>query len=615
MRSSLYRVIAGAVVALSLFGSVSVAQASSLTTSQISAIIGLLQSFGADQGTITNVSTALGGGQTTGTLTCASFNDVTYGQFDNNSGGRVSQLQTWLGIPSSAFGFGTYGKKTQAAWQSKCGGATVTSPVVTNGITLSATPSSGATPLSVDFGGWTASNEGNYSLDFGDGTGSGLGGDCGNSTNGTLGMCGISHTYTTPGTYIARLTQGVKACNGGGGDACVVPSGTPTVSSVALTVTSGSTSNAPFATIDQNNVTPRAGSFSITGSIHNSTGLSVFILTAQGGAINFNYHTDYNTTLAQSQRAGVYQASTTSVANGRWSASFAWSSVPEPTTIGVLVYDSTTHALLTKGALMVNGSTSVKPSVTIDQSSLTSTTGNIALTGTAINLSEFVISYSGMNKTGGGWVTVTNGKWRWPAAAVINLPVGTYTIQTKVDNTSNTVIASEMFTVLNSTAAHTLSVLSVVPATEPVNASAPEGSANLEFTRVTLLSTGGAGTVNSLTVRKVGTASFAAIRRLSVINESTGAVIGSTAVFGNVSGDTQITFDTPVNISTGQAVSFVVSADIASNVNTEVGSSLGFNVIGVSYANATGAIVNSLPVTGGIFTISSSTASESSNLR
>ena len=99
-----------------------VAQASSLTQSQISAIISLLQSFGADQSVINNVSSALGGGdQGGGSLSCSSFSDVSYGQFDNYPGGRVSQLQTWLGIPSGTFGFGTYGKKTQAAWNAKCG--------------------------------------------------------------------------------------------------------------------------------------------------------------------------------------------------------------------------------------------------------------------------------------------------------------------------------------------------------------------------------------------------------------------------------------------------------------------------------------------------------------
>ncbi len=125
MHARIYKFAAGTAVALSLFGAVGAVQASTLTQTQVSAIISLLQSFGADQGTISNVSSALGGQTTSNTLSCASFSDVSYGQFDNNPGGRVSQLQTWLGIPSTTFGFGTYGKKTQALWNATCGGVGV----------------------------------------------------------------------------------------------------------------------------------------------------------------------------------------------------------------------------------------------------------------------------------------------------------------------------------------------------------------------------------------------------------------------------------------------------------------------------------------------------------
>ncbi len=44
-----------------LSGNVGMAEAASLTPSQISAIIGLLRSFGADEGTIANVNSALTG--------------------------------------------------------------------------------------------------------------------------------------------------------------------------------------------------------------------------------------------------------------------------------------------------------------------------------------------------------------------------------------------------------------------------------------------------------------------------------------------------------------------------------------------------------------------------
>ena len=106
------------------------AQAASLTSAQVSAIISLLQSFGADQSVINNVSVALGG-TSSGTQSCSTFADITYGMFDTDPGGRVSQLQTWLGISSNTFGFGTYGPKTRALWNSKCGGTQTTTPPTT----------------------------------------------------------------------------------------------------------------------------------------------------------------------------------------------------------------------------------------------------------------------------------------------------------------------------------------------------------------------------------------------------------------------------------------------------------------------------------------------------
>jgi len=62
--SKMTRFIAGAVLSLSLLIGTAAftVQAASLTTAQISAILGLLQSFGADSATIANVQVALGGG-------------------------------------------------------------------------------------------------------------------------------------------------------------------------------------------------------------------------------------------------------------------------------------------------------------------------------------------------------------------------------------------------------------------------------------------------------------------------------------------------------------------------------------------------------------------------
>ncbi|MDO8518516.1 MAG: hypothetical protein Q7S26_04485 [bacterium] len=89
------------------------AQASSLTSAQISAIISLLQAFNADPAVVANVQAQLGGSSTS-SQSCSDFSD--------------------LGIDSNTFGFGTYGRKTQTAWNSKCGG-TILTPVVTTPVT------------------------------------------------------------------------------------------------------------------------------------------------------------------------------------------------------------------------------------------------------------------------------------------------------------------------------------------------------------------------------------------------------------------------------------------------------------------------------------------------
>lgn len=179
------------------------AQAASLTSAQVSAIISLLQSFGADQSVINNVSVALGG-TSSGSQSCSTFADLAYGNFDTNPGGRVSQLQTWLGISSNTFGFGTYGPKTRALWNSRCGGTT-------NSINFTAVPTSGIAPLTVSFILSGVSSPLGYRVD--------VGGE-GGIRNWTKTPTGyqILYTYNQAGTYKATLLgcpSSNQNCDGG----------------------------------------------------------------------------------------------------------------------------------------------------------------------------------------------------------------------------------------------------------------------------------------------------------------------------------------------------------------------------------------------------------------
>ena len=138
------RVIVGATIALSLFGAAGFAQASSLSSAQVQAILTLLQSFGTDQATITSVQTALQGAATVPTPTvtpapttgsgtsgwptasqsgqCAYFtHDLFSGATDASTNGQVSTLQQLLGVSPVSGYFGPLTEQAVEQWQSSHG--------------------------------------------------------------------------------------------------------------------------------------------------------------------------------------------------------------------------------------------------------------------------------------------------------------------------------------------------------------------------------------------------------------------------------------------------------------------------------------------------------------
>lgn len=126
-------VVAGLAIATSMLSLAPMAQAASLTSSQIQSILSLLSSFGANSATIANVNAALNGtsststsgGSTTTTTTasCAFSANLTIG----STGAAVTCLQQALiagsySIPAGATGY--FGAQTQAAviaWQKAVG--------------------------------------------------------------------------------------------------------------------------------------------------------------------------------------------------------------------------------------------------------------------------------------------------------------------------------------------------------------------------------------------------------------------------------------------------------------------------------------------------------------
>jgi peptidoglycan hydrolase-like protein with peptidoglycan-binding domain len=115
MKKSLIAFIASLAMIATL-GAGSAAQAAALTATQISAIVSLLQSFGADATTVANVTASLNGQPTTGattatTVTTSGYNfakDLTVG----SRGADVTALQNLLGVTPAT---GYFGSLTKAA--------------------------------------------------------------------------------------------------------------------------------------------------------------------------------------------------------------------------------------------------------------------------------------------------------------------------------------------------------------------------------------------------------------------------------------------------------------------------------------------------------------------
>ena len=429
MHSRFTRWAVGATVALSLFGAVGVAQASSLTSAQVSAIIGLLQSFGADQSVINSVSATLGG-QTSSGLSCASFADVSYGQFDDTSGGRVSQLQTWLGIPSSTFGFGTYGHKTQAAWNSQCGGTQPTpqpNPIPTS------TPTIAITTSFASIGGSPAMS---FAVQYDHMPAAGV------------------NIINSAGSVV--WTQQLTA--GGGGStvvalSTVLPAGNYTAQAFGQNANGSMVyatsapyyfagSSAPTCTLKTDKTTASPGD-SITETWTSNNAVSAFFLADSSVAVS-------------GSRTKQTDPSATN---------YTWND-------GLVVQDAAGNQGKCAATVQISGNL-VASTATISQSSLTTTSGTPTLSGTASGVSAVYITVSGNNQygTSNGGVSVTNGQWSTTInpRAIYAFPVGTYTVQVLTYNGSSvgtTVLATGTLTI-NASNAPTCTITPAVTFANP----------------------------------------------------------------------------------------------------------------------------------------------------
>jgi PKD repeat protein len=126
-----------------------------------------------------------------------------------------------------------------------------------NLVTFTASPNSGAAPLSTTVYASGLSNAGVfYQLNFGDG-----------QTASTGGFTSVQHTYSAPGTYTATLTD---------------PQGNQ-LGTQTITVTSGSTSATPTADIDQNSLTTNSLTPTISGTATNLSSILLYVTQLSAG--------------------------------------------------------------------------------------------------------------------------------------------------------------------------------------------------------------------------------------------------------------------------------------------------------------------------------------------
>jgi hypothetical protein len=236
-----------AILVVALFSAAPV-YASSLTSAQVSSVVSLLESFGVDQQTVSNVEAALGSDQVISSMPCncpmipagstgscecsgttpppACSNEFSYNLGVGTTGSEVTALQQSLGVDPTGY-YGTLTKAAVTSWQSThgiaatgyvgpltrtalttwCGGQGGTT--ISQSTNFTATPTSGGAPLTTVFSA-NGLNTGAYIIDYGDGSNSG---SLQTSSCTTTSGCTINtnHTYPYIGTYVAKLSPYV-AC-------------------------------------------------------------------------------------------------------------------------------------------------------------------------------------------------------------------------------------------------------------------------------------------------------------------------------------------------------------------------------------------------------------------
>src|SRR3989338_3932723 len=301
----------------------------------------------------------------------------------------VGKLQMNLGIVSSAndTAYGIMGPRTRAAIG--CGKQTT----ISSAATFSASPTSGAAPVIVTFSSENAPTGYWYRVNFGDG-----------QTSEVEGRVSFIHTYITSGTYTASLERAGVEC--GNTTSLCTFSAVGTTNTVTITITPATTQ--PTATIDQSSLTPALGRpTTITGTASSVASVYVYMpANTYTGSLDYASISSAARSESTTQHAIIAYPYPSIVTNGKWSAYFGGHFTAEDPD-RVLVYDATSHALLTTGTLAVTEKpTATAISVSTDSSSpgfgivaggttgVVTTVAKLHASGQAFNLAELNVAMS-----------------------------------------------------------------------------------------------------------------------------------------------------------------------------------------------------------------------------
>jgi len=231
---------------------------------------------------------------------------------------------------------------------------------------------------------------------------------------------------------------------------------------------------------------------------------------------------------------------------------------------------------------------------------LGSTGSDVQALQVILNANGFQVAASGAGSPGnestyfGALTQSALGKWQ--AAKGVTPPAGYFGPLTRAALASSGACGTGTGTGTGTTVP-TGTGLTVSAATQPQNALAPQ-SARVPFTKfVVTAGTDGAVTVNGVVVERTGLGSDASFSGVVLIDDASGAQVGTSKTFNS---NHQATVGETMTIPAGASKSFTVAGIMQASNSTRAGEAPSLSVVAI---NTTATVSGSLPITGAYHTI------------